>query len=461
MKRAKMFICMAAISLLAFSGCGKTESKDSYVEGSDYQYQFYDRNKFTTNMAKGKEDTFIKNGRYIYRIGENGTQMSALCNKTNCLHDQETDRKKAAECNAYIDSPDGASGLAYMNGYIYFVGEEALSGVDTTDVVWKISEDGATREKVYQWDKKVVEGSCFHRNTLYYVEHSYNESNEESYVVKELKLDGIGKTKPKTIFTPDKNVTIHAFSTLQAFGNHIYINMDGEQADKTKNLTDEERANMSAKEWNKYSYNKTFQYNLMDEELTEIKVPEQSDSEKVSQITFWKNKIVFQAFDGNKSRDYDTKTNVYIANLDGTDAKVLLKDMPMYRWFTSDGNYLYVSDCPENIDKIVSSAEFKENSDTEQKLSFQFTTHVDVYDKDMKLIDSMVAPYRDWPYEPAYGIGDQLFLLQQNDAGDKMELYCWDKTQIGSYHGKKYEYKKICEQPISKLDMKEKEESGE
>ena len=447
------------MSLLLLGGCGKsTLDPDSYVEGTDYQYQFYNRQLFITEMAKGKEFSYMTIGHYIYQLDEKTQTVAPLCNKTNCLHDKETDDKRLEECNAYIDSPDGASGLAYMNGFVYFVDED-WSGQNITNRLWKCSKDGSTREKIYEWNKKVVEGVCFHRGSLYYVDHSYNESNEESYEIKQLKLDGIGKFEPKTIFKPDKNVAVYAYGELKAFGNHIYITVNGEQTDKTERLTDEEIEKMSAKEWNKYSYAKTFQYNLMDEELTEIKVPEQSDSERVSQITFWKNKIVFKAFDGNKSHDYDTETNVYIANLDGTDAKVLLENIPMYRWISSDGNYLYVSDCSENMDKVIAKSVSEKTSDEEK--TYQFTTHVDVYDKNMKLVDSMVAPYKDLPTEPAYGIGNRMYIQTYNKTEDGMKIMYWDKSKIGTYHGKTYEFTEFYEQALSEKDMKEKEESGE
>lgn len=434
-------ILLLSIYAITMTACGSV-SKDSYVEGMDYQYQFYSRDTFTTDMAQGEDAIYFVTEHYIYRLDEETGTLTPLCNKPNCLHAGETDDSRASECNAYISRDSDIVGIAYMDGYIYTVMWDMEDG-DWYDSLYKIAEDGSTKEKIYQWEGDIVEGWCLHRNVLYYVEHIYDEGNQEHYSVKEMKLKGSGKLKPKTVYEPDEEVTVYAFDTPHAYGNHIYFSVNGA---KTKDV---EQA--AGDNWAEYMYTKTFQYDLQKEEITEIRTPEQSDTEVVQNVTFWQDHIVYQAFDCAKDNRYDATEDVYIADLDGTNAVVLMEDMSMYRWYSSDGNYLYVSNTPECLDTIYQ--DYDPNDDTEKK--YEFVQILDVYDKNMELVDSMQAPFHTFPTEPVYGIGDKMYILIQNDTRDGIQIECWDKTKIGTYHGKEYELTKVCDMPLSKAELQE------
>lgn len=135
--------------------------------------------------------------------------------------------------------------------------------------------------------------------------------------------------------------------------------------------------------------------------------------------------------------NYDAKTDVYIADLDGGNAKVLMKDMPQYRWYSSDGTYLYVSDCSECLDKIYHSDAYKENINDLSGVAYDFKMQVDVYDKDMNIVDSVKPPFYSFPTEPAYGTGDRMYVTVEDDAG--LSLQYWDKTKLGTYHGDEFD----------------------
>lgn len=448
MKKTIRYILFLLIMVPGMTACG-TVSKDSYVEETDYQYQYYNKEACTAFMAHSKDTLYYKSGHYIYKLDETSGTVTPLCNKANCLHDQETDSSRRSECNAYLSSTE--TGIAYMDGYIYFITLDIKEG-GWCQNLYKVAEDGSTRESVYQWEGSVIEGWCIHRNILYYVKHTYDESNNEFYSVNEMKLAGWGNLQEKTIYEPDNDITVYAFGTPQAYGNHIYFSLDGATTNNVGQL--------SGDNWAEYIYGKCFQYNLQEGSLSEIQIPEQSDTQSVSEVTFWQNHIVYCAFDFEKEHQYDAVVDVYMADLDGTNAAVLLEDMPIYRWYSSDGDYLYISNCPENQDKIFNAEDFDSNVDEREK-KHDFEEIVDIYDRNMELVDSVQAPFHTFPTEPVYGIGDRMYIMIDNDSGDGIKLEYWDKTKIGTYQGKEYQLTELCEQPLSKADLQEIEVQSE
>ena len=62
------------------------------------------------------------------------------------------------------------------------------SGDEPCDVLYKLAEDGSTKETIYQWEGQSVEGWCMHRDVLYYVEHTFDADNQEYYAVKAMIL---------------------------------------------------------------------------------------------------------------------------------------------------------------------------------------------------------------------------------------------------------------------------------
>lgn len=438
------------LTICMIAGCGKSATKDSYVEGTDFQYQYLDSFASLNKQAKGKKASYFVIGSYIYQLDEKAGLLTPLCNKSNCLHDKEKDEKRMEECNAYISED---AGIAYMDGYIYTVMLKCSEN-DICDTLYKISEDGATKEKVYQWNGQVVDNWCVHRNVCYFVEHTYNADGQEFYKVKKLQLGGMGKKKPKIIYEPETNITVFALGALSAYGNHLYINVDGA---KTKDVK-----KVAKKDWAKKSYNKTFQYDLKKNTISEIRVPQQSETEQVSTITFWQNKLLIHVMDCEKLHQYDAKSNVYTADLDGKNVTVLLKDMPAYREYSSDGTYLYISDCVEALDRIYSDPKYQYNTNHDIKKKYDFTVKIDVYDKKMKRVDQMESPIKSFPTELPYGIGERMYVLEKDKSGNGVSLAYWDKKKLGTYHGKEYTFTKLLEQTYSVHDQQQlQEESGE
>lgn len=444
-----LYFLYAIIITVSLTACGEPE-QDTFIEGMDYQYPFYDRNIWTSSVQRWNDAVFIKIGYYIYKLDEKSGILTPLCNRPNCLHNHENDPDRVSDCNAYIKGDFYETGIACMDGYLYAVADYADNGT-FGQCLCRISEDGSKRENVYTWKDNVVEEWCVHRNAFYYVEHAYDENNHEQYAIKELKLAGGSKGKMRTIYEPPEGISVYSLSSLCAYGRHLYVEISGA---KTKNP-----AEVNDDNWLDYQYEKMLHCDLQKDTLSEIRLPDQSDSESITEVAFWQDHIVFCLFDYKALYQYDAASDLYIADLDGNNAEVLLKDIPQYRWISSDGTYLYISDCPEQLTRIYHNSS-NSDEDPEQKQDAPVT--VEVYDRDMKLADTMQAPFHKFPHEPAYGMGDRMYLWRLNDAGDSAVLSYLDKSDIGTCHGEEYRLTEVCTQQFSELERNDlKEYSGE
>ena len=135
--------------------------------------------------------------------------------------------------------------------------------------------------------------------------------------------------------------------------------------------------------------------------------------------------------------------------------------MPSYRWYSSDGEYLYVSNCPECLDKFYHSDEFKNNIKNAKKLKYDFEMKVDVYDRNKKLIDTVEPPFHKSPTEPVYCAGDKMYVTVMSDSGDGFSVEYWDKKKLGTYQGKEYQLTEVCEQKFSEKDLQKMKEDSE
>ena len=71
---------------------------------------------------------YLYHNGFIYYLQEGGDMILPLCNKADCLHDQETNLERIKECNASVDSyAEGLVwqdnvGIAKCGDFIYCMG---------------------------------------------------------------------------------------------------------------------------------------------------------------------------------------------------------------------------------------------------------------------------------------------------------------------------------------------------
>lgn len=409
----------AAIFLfcLFFTGCSDN-LPDTYQEGSDYQYM--EKGIFFPYHQQGEGVQYFVHGHYIYYLDEENGSILPLCGKADCLHENETDDGRISECNAYVQAGADDTGIAFCNGYLYFVDKTDFS----LPVLYRLSADGSKKDQIYKWEDNVsIEQWIVHRDVLYYSEHSYTADGDgtgEQYALKALPLNRKNIKGAETIYTAQKNLDVFTLAHPQAYGNFLYFQIHAQTKSEVE-ITDDNYLD--------YLYMKTFIYDIKKGQISELALSEMPKGNIIQGVTFWQNRILFMAFDLNK--DY-TKPNIwYIADLDGFNQEVFMEDVAQGLSFLSDGKYLYLS-----------NASMVSGEDKEQTLK--------IYDKEITVIDTVTLPYKQNVGEPAIGTPEHMYIFYtegktEADTEEQTEwgVACWDKSKIGSYDGSAFEMKKI------------------
>lgn len=402
---------------LFLTGCGKV-LPNTYQEGGDYQYM--ENYVFIAWHQQGEGVQYFARNHFIYYLDKNGALLP-LCGKADCMHDKETDAKRVQACNAHMVRNAIDTGIAYSNGYLYYVDEDARY------TLYRVSADGMKKEEVYQWEENTgVEQWIVHRGVFYYAEHVYlseKEGVEEQFSLKALSLTERVK-KPKTVFTADKGMDVLTIAHPNAYGNYIYFQIHAQK----KHGEEEDGKDGEYKSL----YFRTFIYDLRQEKLSELALSDtEKDSVIIQGVVFWQDKILFAPYDLEKD-ELEPRT-WYMADLDGTHKKVFMERVEQGMKFFSDGKYLYLS----NLNLVQSG---KEKGNGKYK----------IYDKDLKMVDSVTLPF-DMAYgAPAIGDSKRMYMLYEkeleDDKGEETEneevewgVSYWDKSKIGSYHGDAFE----------------------
>lgn len=125
-------------------------------------------------MAYSDDGYYFENERsYLSFMDKVSGKVVPLCNKAECMHYNESYYNK--ECNAYFDSSFHLEFLQYYDGYLYTLAYDGEGYV----YLYKISEDGSSREKymtLYKQELSGVNGMteyrfpeiCIHRGYVYY-----------------------------------------------------------------------------------------------------------------------------------------------------------------------------------------------------------------------------------------------------------------------------------------------------
>ncbi len=427
-------ILLMIIVLLSVVGCGKEDLGDSYIQGSDYQYMF--KSLFYNTKARGEDGYFFLQGHYIYYLDDKTQQLVPLCNKADCLHNAETDESRYEECNAYVNNSllGGEVGIAYCNGYLYFIEEESDAEGDF-QTLYRIKEDGSQKEKVHKWDNAPVEQWCIHRDVLYFVEHTYTTEKTETavqkaiekYAVKQLNLKGFGKKKAETIYETEAGITVYSVSNLEAYGNYVYFAVHGATTEDTSGITDDNYLD--------YFYFKHMVCQIQTGDVEELKVPDQEPGVMVENVTFWQNRILMSVYDTRKELN-DTTTS-YIADLDGSNVEIFKENEVQGKKYFSDGKYLYISNSPLVIRGV------------EEKQTYE------VYDSEGNLVDVFGMPFQTGG-DPEIGMEDGLYLFMGSDENEAGATLCYfDKSTIGSYQGEPYSCTEIVEWNYAPADQME------
>jgi hypothetical protein len=170
----KILCTLSIIAMLAggLPGCSgsRPANPDSYVFGQDSQYGYTDfATESTIAQAEGGY-YFISgpNNGFLYFYDKSKKQAVAVCNKPDCLHDNEPDSVRIGKCNAYLCS--GAYCLNYYQNQLYYLdsGTRQKGGkYEHYMTLNVISADGTKRREIYDF-KDEVRIMQIHRGYAYF-----------------------------------------------------------------------------------------------------------------------------------------------------------------------------------------------------------------------------------------------------------------------------------------------------
>ena len=213
----------------------------------------------------------------------------------------------------------------------------------------------------------------------------------------------------KYVFVPDGDLNVYTLGNPAAYGNHLYFEVIAYTPPEGK-IDDDN--------FLEYMYDKTFVYDIVNEQVSELLLPNMSPFEFVAAVTFWDNKILLSTF--NAITGDTARRDWYIAELDGSNPEIFMENIPKHSVFASDGKYLYLT----NAKTVLQGKE------DEDDLLYE------VYDQDLEKIDTF-KPTTLLIFNDVLPLGTDAMYLQY-DSGDENDpswgVMRWDK-QIGTYHG--------------------------
>ncbi len=427
MKKTLWRLCILSCAFV-LSGCGKGKLPDTYVEGSDFQYMRQGTADYVPEMQKGEDGYYFRRGEFIYYMDEKTGTLLPLCNRADCLHERETDEERREACNAYVSNEFGRSncrGIAYCNGYIYCLSIDS-NALHEKATLYRIAADGSSKEQAFRWNDIAIGKWIVHRDTLFYEERIIyfppengeepEEDMHDQISVKKLKLSG-SMEQPETLYMcEEENVYYGGCNWPAAYGNYFYIIISGA---------------IPMEDGSFAPYEKTFVYDMEKEAFYELTYDGMTEEEEILGVTFWQDRILFMPiiFDGRDlETSYRRTGNIYIADLDGSNAEIFMEDVSMGYATRSDGRYLYLTN-----GTMVTMSDWGYWDYSEKKTFW-------VYDEESELVDTFVLPeaVKDFG-APAIGDAERMYTIYQEDDGGWGVLRL-DKSKIGSYHGAEIDF---------------------
>ena len=242
MKKLIAFLLSIFLLTTLFVGCSKP-SKTTEGKFTDSQEYLIDPVE-EVNMCESEDSCYYLYNNFIYVIDKKSHKATVLCNKSDCLHDRESNYIK---CSGYF-SCSGAKVLRYYDGNLYVSGNEERRDKDGNlhfySQIYRVSSDGANRELVYETDEMEIFNFKTHRGYIYITASKYDEegnSGSNSANLYRLPIDGQNAQRLKVKYYDkrrdfsDKNSEGFSVSRQHIFGNYMYIRYEGRENGK---LTD-------------------------------------------------------------------------------------------------------------------------------------------------------------------------------------------------------------------------------
>jgi len=376
--KVKIFLAILTLTMALLSGCSpKILYENRYIKGQDQQF-YYHCNESAQPMAESENGYYFFGGNYLYFVDKANMTPVIVCNKPNCLHNEETDPTKILYCNAFFE---GAKSLFYYNGSLYiFVTHTTITHESE---FLKVSLDGTRRKTLFRVDGS-ISSSALHRGVLYYAAQVWDANGQTIMRVSAAKLNGKSKEIYKETFGYG-NV-----NDIICYGNYVYFN--------TFNYTEDGR------------FEKMVRHNILTEE-TEV-LFDNPNMVSIGKPSFINDKMYYRK---TKTRIPDMSLEYqegFLADLDGSNANNNF-DPGFPVDVNSDGQYLYARD--------IEWSPFSKPVD-EQQLT--------IYTIDGEVVNNVPTGSFGRIQRLIPGGKEHMFLQQEDN--DFLRIYYAEKSQIST-----------------------------
>lgn len=222
----KWIAMLLILPILLLAGCSSQEKNlgDDYLLDTDDQY--YLRNTIENEILESEDSYYVFGFHYLYSIDKKTGAETPVCNKPDCLHDNEPDDSRRADCNAYFPAQGS---MAYYQDKLYIVDTMGFD-LDEKESVYEVDLSGSGRKKIYQAEK-TISTMIVHRGYLYISFSDFIYSNEvyeknpdmlqdSSCEVVRIPIDNPSQ-EPETVWKV-QGVPAQV-NVMSAYGNRVYM----------------------------------------------------------------------------------------------------------------------------------------------------------------------------------------------------------------------------------------------
>ena len=277
--------------VLFLTACGSDEvamESEEFNLETDFQSEYCDLTLEAHPMVEVEDGYYILVGYYLYYVDKETMEYTPLCNKPNCLHQEESDQMKVMDCNAmFYTSRMFYTSLNYYKQHLYTVAIEMMTDENGLPeqkyVMDKIPLDGGEREVVHKFEKP-VEMAIVHRGYIYYSSSFSQIGSNEKTGVYRIPIEG---GKEELLYSAESNK--NQISHLRVIGTNL-------------NFT----------EYSDESEDAVYQYNLINGKMKKVLFGDEID---VLSANVANGRIYYRTM--REYKDYNT----FSINLDGSDER--------------------------------------------------------------------------------------------------------------------------------------------
>ena len=322
--------------LSSVTGCNKDKevTGNQYVFGQDDQSSmFYNQIQCDLEQAESEKGYYFIKNQYIYFFDKDTKKVVPLCNKSDCLHDEETIEKRV-NCNAYIPKSIDTTDIVYYNHCVYYI----VDGSDTkklTEQLVEVSEDGSAKEVIASISGGKIQNWQIHRGYIYYTINQYERDEDTGEEIScktkiyQLKLHE-NVDEAELLYETKDGYNGMGGDVMLFYGDHAYFTTEGYAQEGED------------------SYFTTYHYNLVTKEMKEL-VP--CKDSNFSHMFVYNNQLIYNCW---YDTDDDERNGIYYCcDLNGEHRKEFRKTRAGEVLYT-DGTYLYQDNYYLVKDNVVS-----------------------------------------------------------------------------------------------------------